>query len=100
MCFVESGFVVPTGVHGTRKWAPHFGCSGVSSSEQGQGAGLIHPIPIESHTEEGYIRRVCPQPGVAGACLPRACAQSVLGKCLFIYFMILCLFFVKIDDPH
>lgn len=56
--------------------------------KQDQGASLIRPIPIKSHTEEGYVRHVHPQPGIAGVCLPRACAHSVLGKCLFIYFTI------------
>lgn len=68
--------------------------------KQDQGASLIHPIPIKSHTEEGYISCACPQPYVADVCLPHARAESVLGKCLFIYFTILCIFFVKINDPH
>lgn len=68
--------------------------------KQDQGASLIRPILIKSHTEEGHISCACPQPYVADVCLPHARAESVLGNCLFICFTILCVFLVKIDDPH
>ncbi len=60
--------------------------------KQDQGASLICPIPVKSQTEEWYIKHACPQPCVADMCLPCARAESVLGKRLFICFMILCVF--------